>query len=332
MAFPTLDFPPFTPHPLIPTGHLQTLFALRDVPLQISAPTQQYIIPIIDGDRTILHDDRPALWKNGDPAVLLVHGLAGDCDSPYMRRMSARLTARGVRVLRLELRSAGAALGISRGSYHAGRSEDALSALNWFFERNPDSKIVIIGFSLGGNLILKLLGELGEEPPPGLVGAVSVCPPIDIHSSMLFVERAQARVYQIYFLHFLLDQFSLLQKHLAIARELDLPGKPRSIREFDQMVTVPLGGFASVEEYYELASASKLLQRIAVPTLILAARNDPLIPPGIFEQASFSRFIRLELMESGGHLGFLARDREGPDPDGRWMDWRIIEWVDTLVR
>ena len=164
----------FRPHPLLRGGHFQTLagFYLTGRPLAYKA--QQHRVALADGDQLVLHDDQPADWQPGDRAALLIHGLAGCHQSSYMPRVAAALEERGIRVFRLDLRGCGAGVGLARMPYHGGRSEDAAAALETLTRLCPDSPVALVGFSMGGNIALKLLGELGDGRCGHLDCAVAV--------------------------------------------------------------------------------------------------------------------------------------------------------------
>jgi predicted alpha/beta-fold hydrolase len=316
--------PPFDPHPLLPGGHAQTFATL--LPSSVGPPsgTAVRLIDLPDGDAIALHDDRPAAWCDGDPVALLVHGLTGDHTSGYMQRIATRLVGCGTRCFRMDFRGSGAAIGRSHYPANAGRSEDARAALAAIRETCPGSSIAAAGFSLGGNLLLKLLGEDADEV--AVECAVAVNAPVDLEMSIDALGRGANRAYDWYFAR-------RLMRHVAASREL-MPGlawprpdrEPASVREFDEMFTAPLSGYRDATDYYTRCSAKPLLCRIAVPTLILAASDDPLVPPESFDGADLGAHVSLRIVSAGGHLGFLARTR-GRDPDRRWMDARVVEWL-----
>ncbi len=324
---PTLsaDFPPFVPARWLAGGHLQTLGGVfwpnRGFPYRAT----QFRFMLEDGDELVLHDDCPAGWRAGDRAALLIHGLTGSYQSHYMKRVAHKLSVRGIRAFRLDLRGCGAGVGLARWPYHCGRSEDARAALGEIARLCPASPVTVVGFSLGGSITLKLLGELAGANCGGLDSAITVCPPIDLARCSENLARFPNRIYDKHFVKHMV-------KHVYSTRQLrpDLPferfqKKPRYIKDFDHEFTAPFGGYGDVATYYNLASGKKYLPLIRHPLLLVAPHDDPMIPSLLYDAAEKSPWVDLQHPAGGGHLGFVAR--RGIDPDQRWMDWRILDWI-----
>ncbi|HQU44402.1 MAG TPA: alpha/beta fold hydrolase, partial [Pirellulales bacterium] len=168
-------------------GHFQTLAGVYLPGRRFVYKARQHRVTLDDGDQIVLHDDCPEGWQPGDRVALLIHGLAGCHQSIYMLRIAARLEELGVRAFRMDLRGCGAGVGLARLPYHAGRSEDAAAALETIARLCPASPVALVGFSMGGNIALKLLGELGEERCGHLDRAVAVCPPFDLLAAVRHV-------------------------------------------------------------------------------------------------------------------------------------------------
>ncbi|MGE3408872.1 MAG: YheT family hydrolase [Pirellulales bacterium] len=318
-------YPAFRQHPLIRGGHAQTLGGVYfpgDLPAHTAHP-HEVMLP--DGDRIVLHDDRPVAWRNGGRTALLIHGLAGCHGSPYMRRIAHKLAVRGIRVFRMDLRGCGAGERLARLPYHSGRSEDAGAALRFIACLCPGSPASLIGFSLGGNIALKLMGEVGRQPIGGLDSCLAVCPPIDLMACALRLRRLDNRLYDRHFVRLLMRQIGRRPQLVPDAAMVDFARPPRRLMEFDNMFTAPVSGFGDVENYYRLCSSAQFLPRIQRPTKIIASRDDPLIPSEPFEQSPRSSHVELQMTDGGGHLGFIAG--RNSDPDRRWLDWRVVEWV-----
>jgi hypothetical protein len=242
-----------------------------------------------------------------------------------MQRIAGRLNQRRVRTFRMDLRGCGAGRGLARLPYHSGRSEDAAAALATIARLCPGSPTTLIGFSLGANIALKLLGESPSDLPPNLDRAVAVCPPIDLLQCVQALARGINRLYDRHFVRLLIEQVAVLRSLDSGAPMLDPRRAPRGVYEFDEAFTAPVCGFGTAANYYRLCSSKQFLPAIRIPTLLLAAADDPLIPSQVFADLSSSPSLTLHVARSGGHLGFIGR-RNG-DPDRRWMDWRVIEWA-----
>lgn len=317
-------FPEFDSHPLIRGGHAQTLCAVY-LPGRLP-PYRAIRRPVLldDGDTVVLHDDHPPGWLPGDPAVLLIHGLAGCHLSGYMVRIAAKLNALGLRSFRMDLRGCGAGQGLARLPYHAGRSGDALAALEKVAALCPESPLFLAGFSLGGNISLKLLGEEADSLPDNLIRAVAVNPAIDLG---LCTERLRGPIMGRYDRHFVKQLLKQLRAgHVKETLTLfETAALPRRMLDFDDVYTARVSGFGSAQNYYERCSAVQFLPGIRVPTLILTAADDPLVPVEIFRSLHPSPYLHLAIARGGGHLGFIGRN--GVDSDRRWMDWRVIDWI-----
>lgn len=315
----------FRPHPLFRNGHTQTLVASLFFSTRIQETATQHRVPLCDGDQLVLHDDRPADWSPGDGAVLMIHGLAGNHQSKYMQRIASKLNALGVRTFRMDLRGCGAGLALARHPYHSGRSDDALAALGAIQHLCPDSPLAIVGFSLGGNITLKLLGEAPEGVPSAIRAAVAVNPPIDLQACVDRLHTGLSRWYDRYFVKQVLRQIADRLRVVPDALTTDLSIAPRGMRELDERFTAPLCGFGSAENYYRQCSSGQFLPAIQVPTLVLASLDDPLVPGGPFQTVPVSQDVTIRLSRHGGHLGFLCGPRTMPDR--YWMDWQVVDWI-----
>jgi predicted alpha/beta-fold hydrolase len=326
MRYPSTDEEPvsFEPHPWLPGGHAQSV-AGRYLPgTRGRLDSTYHEIQLEDGDRICGFESVPTGWRPGDPAALLVHGLAGCAGSPYVRRVGARLVARGIRLLRLNLRNAGAGFGLARGIYHAGRSGDVRAAAGWLASRASGSPIAIVGFSLGGNLVLKLAAEAAGEPLAGLDAVVAANPPLDLAASCAFLRRPAGRLYDRNFVRLLRLEIGRLHTRFPDLGPANLAGVG-SVYDFDDRYTAPRNGFASASDYYARSSAGPLVGRIRVAGLVVHAEDDPFIPPEPFRAAAFPPRVKAELLPHGGHLGYVAR--AAPGRGRRWLDARIESWL-----
>ncbi len=316
--------PPFEPHPLLRGGHIQTIAGryLPGRPIRLQA--SQHEIPLEDGDRLSILDSIPAGWHPGDPAAILLHGLSGCARAPYATRLTDRLVRLGVRAVRMNLRGAGSGFGLARGIYHGGRTEDVRAVVKWTAERSSGSPIALIGFSLGGNLALKLSAEAVDEPLTGLDCVLAASPPLDLAASCRQIQRDENRLYNRNFLRALRGEVARLHAAFPELGSVDL-SRVTSLYEFDNVYTAPRNGFANAEDYYTRSSAGPLLPRIALPGLVVHAEDDPFIPLASILQCSFPPQLRLELIPKGGHMGFISRSPW--NGDRRWLDSRLAAWL-----
>ena len=320
-----VDFPTFRPHALLRSGHAQTIAAALLPQPSLPFTSRTYEVELDDQDRLALHDDCPPTWQEGANICLLVHGLGGSHQSPYMQRIAAKLIARGVRVFRMDHRGCGAGATLAQHPGHAGRSDDVLAVLRETIKQCPGSSISLIGFSLGGNMTLKMLGE-GNPLVNVVEKALVVAPPIDLLACATHMQRWINRPYNRSFLKLLfqqLQQRSISAEHLKPYLAMR---KVKTIFDFDDQVTAPLSGFRDAVDYYTQSSSAPLLQNIDVPTSIVAAADDPLIPVSTYRDAKLSSSMQMLITERGGHVGYLSE--KGADPDRRWIDWRVLDWMD----
>jgi len=321
-----VEIPPFRPHPLLKNRHAQTFYGALTRGYAPRYRARQHRIELADGDCLVLHDDCPPTWQTRDRAALLLHGFVGCHNSPYLPRITHKLTGAGCRVFRLDQRGHGAGAALARQAGHAGRTEDAAAALAEIERLCPGSPCVLVGFSLGGNMALRLLGLWGAAAPPMLVRAMAIAPPIELRRCALNLRRGMNPVYDRSFTRRLVRFLRYKARIFPEYAALRLAPPPRTVLEFDQRITGPHAGFGTANRYYRQSSAAPVLERIAVPTLILSACDDPLIPPEIFARARVSPHVAIHLTECGGHMGFVS-DGSAGDPDRRWMDWRVVDWV-----
>jgi hypothetical protein len=315
--------PRFRPIRFLSNPHIQTILGFLWRGRRFRHPARAIKLQLSDGDGLIVHDSVPERWHPARPSALLIHGMGGNSNSGYVQRVGNRLYRRNVRVVRIDLRGTGAGFGIAEKFYHMGRSEDIRSALIAMNEWAPDSPLFVVGFSLGGNLALKCAGESAEQPIPMLARVAAIAPPIDVPRCSEMISQPRNRIYDRFFARKLI---SLARQRQEYYPEPPLPEFPRgtSIRQFDNLYTAPRCGFADADDYYRRSSALPLISKIAVPTLMVAARDDPFVAIAPFEELSVGPHIQVEIHDRGGHLGFL-----GPDGEGgfRWVERRLVDWL-----
>lgn len=313
----------FRPLPFLRNPHVQTVLAALVPGPGCPFPDQRRVVRLPDGDALVLHNNTPAGWKPGDPLALLVHGLSGSHLSPHIRRMAALLLARRVRVVRMDLRGAGAGVSLARHTYHAGRSDDIRAALDEMRAWSPTSPLLLIGLSLGGALVLKMAAEAADRPMPGLVRVAAAAPPIDLPRCAELLALPKNRIYEDRFIRDLTLEARLRQRFFPDLPPLRFPRR-MTMRLFDELYTAPRGGFADALDYYHRASCATLIPNIQVPTLILTARDDPFIAVEPFERLKVPPHVLIRIVPHGGHIGFLGWDGAGGI---YWAERRMVEWA-----
>ena len=318
------DFPAFQPYRLFGGGHVQTILGtLASYRLPRDRATLRYV-QLVDGDQLVVHDDRPSAWRPGDRVALLVHGLGGSHASGYMRRIAFKLNGVGVRTFRLDLRGCGAGFGLAKQPYYGGCSDDLAAAARSVGEWCPGSPISLIGFSLGANVVLKLLGEQGDRPPAGVDSGLAVSPPVDLESCTAALAQGWNRVYDRYFVATLMRRLRQQAVRFPDSPAARFRERPRTLFDFDDRFTAPTWGFDGARDYYRRCSALPLIGKIDVPTIIITARDDPFIPHEPIASAALPTHVSLLLTPGGGHLGFLGSDGRG---GFRWAETQIVDWV-----
>lgn len=321
----------FQPPLFLRNGHVQTLAAMyvysmlsnRHQTSSNLATTGEVLLS--DGDSLVYQDDCPFSWQPGDRVALLLHGLGGSHASHYLSLLSNLLNQRNVRTFRLDWRGCGAGAKLARYPYHSGRSSDLAAVIDQIQLRCPGSGITLIGFSLGGNVALKLLGEGGDSTGSlnAIDRAIAVCPPIDLKTTVTSFSKGLTRLYDRYFCKSCIRdvrQRNQLRPDTVVP-EGWFQKSPQSLYEFDETFTAPVCGFESANDYYRQSSANQFLDNISVPTLIIAAQDDPLIPFQQFRSADYSATTKLLSPRHGGHVGFCTTRGQA------WLGQQIIDWT-----
>ena len=289
-------------------------------------PTRAAVHPTEEGTHVLVEENRPAGRVRGE--VLLMHGLEGSSRSGYMISMAQRLAELGFAAHRMNMRSCGGSEHLTPTLYHSGLTSDTLALLQRFRaeHRGP---LFLIGFSLGGNVVLKLAGELGGQGRELIAGVCAVSTPLDLLACVGAIGRRENRIYERRFVRRLCERYR--RKHAADAERFPLDGleQVRSIYEFDDRFTAKAFGFGDAASYYRTQSAIRFLPAIRVPVLMIQAQDDPMIPFGIFEGPAVisNPHISLVAPRHGGHLGFLSWQRPR-----FWADQVVGMWIQGQVK
>lgn len=319
--------PPHTYRPAwwIPGAHLRTLWGkLVRRPPPVPVRAERWDTP--DGDFVdLLRLDAPT----GAPRLLLLHGLEGTARSHYVRATLAEMRRRGWAADVLIFRSCGDEPNRARRFYHSGETTDLAFVLDRIAGEHPGSPLCLAGFSLGGNVVLKYLGERGDDLPSRLRSAAVVSVPFDLERSARHIGKGFSRLYEQVFLR------TLRRKAVAkLSRYPDLFSDERlrdarSLWEFDDIVTAPVHGFTGATDYYTRSSSIAYLERIKLPTLLLSAVDDPFLPPDVLHEvrkiAARNPSLEVEFVPRGGHVGFISGSL--PWRPFYYAEWRVGEFL-----
>jgi uncharacterized protein len=265
------------------------------------------------------------------PTLLALHGLEGSSSAHYMRGIADKAFARGFNVLLLNQRNCGGTEELAEGLYHSGLTHDADHVIRELASDDGIERVVVAGYSLGGNLALKLAGDHGDTPPRQLCGVAAVSPVMELEACVEALERRQNAVYQWNFVRGLRARMRRKAACYPDRYALEPLGGVRTVRQFDERYTAPHFGFAGATDYYYRASAMRVIDRIRVPALIITAEDDPFVPAGPFRDPRVASNPNIEVVitRHGGHCGFIAEaSQEG---DGYWAEHRIVEFASRVT-
>jgi predicted alpha/beta-fold hydrolase len=307
----------FKPAWWLPGPHLQTLWPtfcrrrIKNLPIE----HERFELP--DGDFLDL------VWvgqQKSGPIVVVLHGLEGSMHSPYAQGILHTIHQQNWRGVLMHFRGCSGVPNRLPRSYHSGETHDLSVLINALQRREPNTFLSAVGFSLGGNVLLKWLGETGETNP--LSAAVAVSVPFELHKSARRIQQGFSRLYQRHFLKCLSRRLERKFENQSVPITLPDFSELKTMWDFDDKVTAPLHGFAGVVEYYSAASSRQYLHSIRVPTLVLHSKDDPFMTPDIVpEHNEVSESVTLEITEEGGHVGFVA----GTVP------WRAEYWLEQRI-
>lgn len=307
--------------------HAQTIWGrfFKRVP---RVPTREERVTAPDGEKLELHhvDGPPAA-----PHLLMLHGLEGSRDSHYVDGMLAQAITRGWAASLLVFRGCGTTPNAAPRFYHSGETTDLDFVFRTLSARVPEAPWFLIGVSLGGNVLLKWLGEQGAEATHRVRAAAAISVPFDLEEGSRHISRGFARVYDRNFVRSLRRKaLAKLETHPTLF-DAQRATSARSVYEFDEAVTGPVHGFSDARDYYTKSSAIGFLERIRVPTLLLSSRDDPFLPAAVLDRvaraATINPALHTEFHEGGGHVGFVGGSLRKPFYYAEWRPFRFFDDV-----
>lgn len=319
----------FVPHRLLRNRHLMTIvpaFLRRRFPRL--PPGESRLFDVEPGTQLRGHCHWHAEPRK-HPTLLLVHGLEGSSDSAYIVGCAEKGFIAGLNVIRLNQRNCGGTERLTSTLYHSGRSADFHAVVMELIRRDPLPEIFAAGFSMGGNLVLKMAGEFGDSAPEQLRGIVAINPSLDLASC---ADALGAPRNFIYNRHFVRRLKRRMREKAALFPDIYMTDgsaktlrRVRSVREFDEKITAPFCGFANADDYYARSSAMRVIAAIRKPTLILTAEDDPFVPFSSFSIAAIRENPNVRLMapRHGGHCAFISQE---DGPERFWAEARLVEF------
>lgn len=328
---------PFKPHRLFRNGHAQTLAAYcwpRSFRFQPERDEERFF-DVAPGVKVLAHCGWQAN-RRACPTLVVWHGIEGSTSSNYMLAMADKGFRAGFNIIRVNLRNCGGTEHLTPTIYHGGLSEDLRAIVAELIEKDQVSRMLLVGFSLGGNMVLKLAGEYGDNPPPEILSVCAVSPSVDLDASAELILKRSNWIYQQDFVRRLKKR--IRTKHRLYPEHYNIGGlrQVRTLRQFDERFTAPSHGFADASDYYYRSSSLRVIAKIRVPTLVIHAEDDPFIPfaPLLDSAVAANPYILLLRPEQGGHVAFISAEQNG-DSDRFWAENRLIEFcklaVDTLT-
>jgi predicted alpha/beta-fold hydrolase len=321
-----ITFQPFVPRRFLKNRHAMTL-AGNFLPRANGLPEPEEQLFQVDVEAQVLCHCHWQAEPEHRGTVIIVHGLEGSSLSQYVIGTGSKAWAAGMNVVRMNMRNCGGTETLSPTLYHSGLSSDIGSVLRTLIEHKNLQHVAAVGYSMGGNLVLKMAGDWGADAPKELKAVAAVSPAADLAASADAMHEIDNRMYEWKFLIGLMRRYKR-KRMLFPDRYKSLGRFPRTIREFDDLVTAPYFGFDGAQDYYTRAAAARVVDRITVPTLVINAKDDPFIRllPATRDKMNANPNITLLETEYGGHCAFLA---EPNGYDGRWAELQVMTFFQS---
>ncbi|MEO6806720.1 MAG: alpha/beta fold hydrolase [Edaphobacter sp.] len=326
----------FNPRRFLGNGHLQTIagnYLPRVNALPAPEPQLVEVSPATANQiasQVLCHCHwQPEEIRAERPTAIIVHGLEGSSNSQYVVGNSNKLWRAGCNIVRMNMRNCGGTEALCSTLYHSALSGDVLAVMNFFVTKYALQSISLIGYSMGGNLVLKLAGELGTAAPQQLHSVIGVSPVVDLGPSADALHLPQNRLYEMKFLRALLRRFRRKAMLFPSAYDPNRATRIRSLRDFDERINALYAGYAGADDYYYRAAAARVLDRIAVPALILYAQDDPFIRLTTESREKIHANPHITFIETrhGGHCAFLAQPDASNGYDGYWAEHTLLRFL-----
>lgn len=319
----------FEPHPLLRGAHVMTVapvFWRRKFSLP---PAEERLFQVDPHSRLLAHCHWQAGNRTDAPVMVIVHGLEGSSDSDYARGVAETAFKRGYNAIRVNQRNCGGSESLTPTLYNSGMSADYRAVCEELAEHDGFREIFFTGYSMGGNLVLKMGGEYREAFPKALRGICAVCPALDLAACADALERWDNYFYQRHFVTGLLQRYKRKAISMPESYRQNGFGSVRTVRQFDDAITAPNFGYRTADEYYETASAKRVLKQLQIPTLLITAKDDPFVPYSSILAVGPEKnpFIHLVAPQYGGHCAFISRQGGAAR---FWAEQSVVDFCDTL--
>ena len=322
--------PPFVPRPHLAHGHVMTVFAWARPRSFPELPRREARLVRVSDDTQVLAHCYWQPARAGRPTLLALHGLEGSSDAHYMRGLADKAWRRGWNAVLLNQRNCGGTEGLTPGLYHSALTHDPRMVMRVLTRDDGVGPFGIVGYSLGGNLTLRLAAELADDADVRLAGVVAVSPTIELETCVRAIERHSSFPYQWNFVRNI--KARMRRKAALWPGRFDLTPLSRiwTIRAFDDQYTAPLNGFGDATNYYRQASARRVVERIQVPALVLGAADDPFVPPFQLQDAALRDhpYLTIRVESHGGHCGFVSVPSHD---DGYWAETSALAFLGSIM-
>lgn len=315
----------FQPSLWAKNGHIQTLLGEFSKISRAPLVCERKVLTLSDGDQISYN-----LYSGTSDSVITIgHGLTGSNRSKYIKSIAYELNKRGHTVVAFNHRNCGDGFGLSKHTYHTGRSEDFGELIRFQKKSFPNKKQIAIGFSMSGNALLKLLGDPFHQSDPRVDFpdlAITINAPINIKKTSFLLNRGFNRLYQLNFMKSLNRYAQRLYERGLLEKKYSFSRYSTSMVEFDRTFTGPESGYGTAENYYQACSSMQFLKEIKIKTAIITAEDDPFVDSQDFKIARENPNLKLLIQKHGGHLGYISNEVL-PHSSRRWMDYAILQII-----